>query len=159
MTGGSPESGRRDPHDVLGVRYGAARPEIIRAFRRQVRQGGHPDTGGNDQTFDELVRARDVLLESAPDSWYDGGRRTARSAQDISYPTESARTRPGPVYEYPSAHPSPDEWEEKPRVRVASPQRGADSDTSLLPIVLFFFVLFIGPALLRVLAVFFASIT
>lgn len=54
--------GARDPHNVLGVPRGADQQQVVRAFRRKVRRGGHPDTGGDAQTFEEIVRARDVLL-------------------------------------------------------------------------------------------------
>ena len=54
--------GGRDPHNVLGVPRGADQQQVMRAFRRKVRRGGHPDTGGDAQTFEEIVRARDVLL-------------------------------------------------------------------------------------------------
>jgi curved DNA-binding protein CbpA len=154
MNGGVYGPDRRDPHEVLGVRYGADRLEVIQAFRRQVRHGGHPDTGGDGQTFEELVRARDALLESASLAGYGAARRTARSAQDINYPTASpnrART-----YGYPPSAPSAEEWDEEPRIRVAAPQRGADNDTSLLPIFIFFLVLFIAPVLFRILVAVFA---
>ena len=57
--------GGRDPHDVLGVPRGADREQVVRAFHRKARRGGHPDTGGDAQTFEEIVRARDVLLNQA----------------------------------------------------------------------------------------------
>lgn len=57
--------GGRDPHDVLGVPRGADREEVVRAFHRKARHGGHPDTGGDAQAFEEIVRARDVLLTRA----------------------------------------------------------------------------------------------
>lgn len=47
------EQGTRDPHDVLGVPRGADRQQVMRAFHRKARRGGHPDTGGDAQTFDE----------------------------------------------------------------------------------------------------------
>lgn len=58
--------GARDPHDVLGVPRGADRQQVIRAFHRKARRGGHPDTGGDAQTFEEITCARDVLLEKVP---------------------------------------------------------------------------------------------
>ena len=54
----------RDPHDVLGVPRGADRQQVVRAFHRKARRG-HPDTGGDAQTFDAIVRARDALLDQA----------------------------------------------------------------------------------------------
>ncbi|HEX6196581.1 MAG TPA: hypothetical protein VFZ37_11765 [Jiangellaceae bacterium] len=61
----------RDPHEVLDVPRGAHREQVIRAFRRKVRHGGHPDTGGDARAFEEIVRARDVLLEQAERSQSD----------------------------------------------------------------------------------------
>ena len=55
----------RDPHDVLGVPTGADRQQVMKAFHRKARRGGHPDSGGDAQTFQEIVRARDALLDRA----------------------------------------------------------------------------------------------
>jgi hypothetical protein len=59
---GDEELGGRAPHVMLGVAKDASPAQVTQAFRRKVLQGGHPDTGGDDQTFRELARARDVLL-------------------------------------------------------------------------------------------------
>jgi hypothetical protein len=72
--------GKRDPHDVLGVPRGADRQQVMRAFHRKARSGGHPDTGGDAQKFEEIIRARDVLLEQARRAAYQPDRRTARAA-------------------------------------------------------------------------------
>lgn len=79
----------RDPHDILGVPRGAGRQQVMQAFRRKARRGSHPDTGGDAQTFEEIIRARDELLDSARPPTYMSSRRTA------------------PVARPPKAHPSP----------------------------------------------------
>jgi curved DNA-binding protein CbpA len=151
VTGGIRQPQWRDPHDVLGVRPGAGRQEVIRAFRHQVRQGGHPDTGGDGQKFEDLVRARDILLDAAQTAEAGAGRRTARSAGDLRYPTETVRTGPTatPGEAYPPSSPSSGGWEDEPRVQVSSPQMG--TSTSIAPIVAFFLILFIAPVFLRLL--------
>jgi hypothetical protein len=65
MTTDAQRRSGRDPHVVLGVPRGADRQQIIRAFHRKARRGGHPDTGGDAQTFDDIIRARDALLDKA----------------------------------------------------------------------------------------------
>lgn len=57
------ELGGRDPHAVLGVQRDVSKQEVARAFRRSAAQGGHPDMGGDDRTFRQLTRARDILLD------------------------------------------------------------------------------------------------
>lgn len=79
----------RDPHDVLGVPQGADRVEVLRAFQRKVKRGGHPDTGGDAQTFDEIIRARDVLLAGQTAG------RPGRYAHRTAGPPR-AGSRPGP---------------------------------------------------------------
>jgi curved DNA-binding protein CbpA len=73
--------GGRDPHDVLGVPRGADRQQVMRAFHRKVRRGGHPDTGGDAQTFEEIVRARDVLLNQARLAASESDRRAAQATR------------------------------------------------------------------------------
>jgi len=55
-----------EPHAVLGVRRGANRDEIGRAFRARARQV-HPDVSGADTTeaIAGLTAARDAMLEYA----------------------------------------------------------------------------------------------
>lgn len=72
--------GGRDPHDVLGVPRGADRQQVIRAFHRKARSGGHPDTGGDARTFEEIVRARDVLLKQRRPTAYHPHQRTAKAS-------------------------------------------------------------------------------
>jgi DnaJ domain len=79
--------GGREPHDVLGVPKGADRQQVVRAFRRTVRRG-HPDTGGDAQTFEEIVRARDVLLGQAGHADDADDRRTQAA------PSPNVRPRP-----------------------------------------------------------------
>lgn len=76
------------PHDTLGVPKGADQEQVIRAFRRRVRLGGHPDTGGDTQTFEDLVRARDILL--------DPSRRIADVADPRTEPDKPTRAEPAP---------------------------------------------------------------
>jgi hypothetical protein len=76
MSGDVHLHGGCDPHDLLGVPRGADRQQVIRAFHRRARNGGHPDTGGDARTFDEIVRARDVLLDQAA---YESRRRATRT--------------------------------------------------------------------------------
>lgn len=66
MTSDVHQPGGRDPHDVLDVPRGADRHQVIQAFRRKVRRGGHPDTGGDARVFEEFVRARHALLGQPP---------------------------------------------------------------------------------------------
>jgi curved DNA-binding protein CbpA len=82
------ELGGSDPHALLGLRRGASRQEVAQAFRRNAAQGGHPDTGGDDKTFRQLTRARDVLLDPRRLTAYDAARQAAGSAHG-----EDSRTR------------------------------------------------------------------
>ncbi len=56
-----------EPHAVLGVRRGANRAEVTRAFRTRARQV-HPDVSDSDTTAEMagLTAARDAMLEYAP---------------------------------------------------------------------------------------------
>jgi hypothetical protein len=58
------ELGGRDPHAVLGVGEGVSKQEVAKAYRRIAAHGVHPDAGGNEQTFRQLTRARDILMDS-----------------------------------------------------------------------------------------------
>lgn len=89
MTVEATRQGGRDPHDVLGVPRGADRQQVMQAFRKKARHGGHPDSGGDAHTFDEIIRARDELLDPARPATYVTSRRTA------------------PVAKPPKAHPRP----------------------------------------------------
>jgi hypothetical protein len=96
-----PGAGARDPHDVLGVPRGADRRQITRAFHRRSLRGGHPDTGGDAKGFEELARARDLLLGSRP--------RAARKADPTtrSKPSTSATSPIGAQVPTPHTSPSP----------------------------------------------------
>jgi len=63
MSGDVHQQAGRDPYEVLGVPQDADRHQVVRAFHRRARQGGHPDTGGDAATFEEIMRARDALLD------------------------------------------------------------------------------------------------
>jgi hypothetical protein len=56
-----------EPHALLGVRRGANRDEITRAFRARARVV-HPDVSGADTTtaMADLTAARDALLKRDP---------------------------------------------------------------------------------------------
>jgi DnaJ domain len=51
-------------HEVLGVRPGATRDEILAAYRRHSKTC-HPDSGGNPGLFRLLTIARDELLDAS----------------------------------------------------------------------------------------------
>jgi curved DNA-binding protein CbpA len=87
----------RDPHDLLGVPRGADRQQVIRAFHRRARNGGHPDTGGDARTFDEIVRARDVLLDRAAYEWRGRSTRTTAQPRATASPTAPPRVHPRPA--------------------------------------------------------------
>jgi hypothetical protein len=55
------------PHEVLGVRLGATRREVIEAFRRFALRH-HPDHGGDPTRFQMGLDAYHRLTGTAPDS-------------------------------------------------------------------------------------------
>lgn len=91
MTGDVHTHGVRDPHDLLGVPRGADRQQVIRAFHRRVKDGGHPDTGGDTRTFEEIIQARDALLNQAA---YESRRRAPQPAPPTARPHPKVRPRP-----------------------------------------------------------------
>ena len=161
----------RDPHDLLGVPRGADRQQVIRAFHRRARNGGHPDTGGDARTFDEIVRARDVLLDRAA---YESRRRSTRTTAQPSAaasPTASPRVHPRP--------PAPPSTQTRPstqtsRLALATAvlallgpllwpvaivvghlalrqiKRTGQGGGSFVPVVLFFLYILTLPVLLRI---------
>lgn len=64
-----------NPYQTLNVRRNATRKTVERAFRRAMREGGHPDNSGDPGSldvqarFEQLKLARDVLCDPAPWSW------------------------------------------------------------------------------------------
>lgn len=60
----TPSTAMRPAWEVLGVRPGAHKAEIIAAFRRLAMEH-HPDKGGSRIAWDEIVNARDALLGEA----------------------------------------------------------------------------------------------
>lgn len=92
MNGDVHEDAGRDPYDVLGVPRGADRHQVVRAFRRMARHGGHPDTGGDAATFDVIIRARDALLLDRAD---DHNAPDVRAAP-VTTPPEAAAPRADP---------------------------------------------------------------
>jgi hypothetical protein len=167
--------GGRDPHDVLGVPRGADRQQVMRAFHRKARSGGHPDTGGNAQTFAEIISARDVLLEQVRLAAYRPNRRTAQA-------TTAPDVNPRPAYSPPKdlAYSPPTETSSPPtetsRLAVATAvlallgplfwpvaiivghialrqiKRTGQGGGTLVPVVLFFLYILTLPVLLRILS-------
>lgn len=99
MTVEATRHGGRDPHDILGVPRGAGRQQVMQAFRRKAREGSHPDTGGDAQTFQEIIRARDELLRRV-------GPTTYVSSQCTAPVTRPPKVRPRPAGSPPPTAPS-----------------------------------------------------
>jgi len=171
MSGDVHLHGGRDPHDLLGVPRGADRQQVIRAFHRRARNGGHPDTGGDARTFDEIVRARDVLLDRAADEWRQRSTRTTAQPSAAASPTASPRVHPRP--------PAPPSTQTRPstqtsRLALATAvlallgpllwpvaivvghlalrqiKRTGQGGGSFVPVVLFFLYILTLPVLLRI---------
>lgn len=165
MSGDVHRHGGGDPHDLLGVPRGADRQQVIRAFHRRARNAGHPDTGGDARTFDEIVRARDVLLDRAA---YESRRRAARiTAQPRA---TASPTAPPRVHPRPAAPPSA----QTSRLAIATAvlallgpllwpvaivvghlalrqiKRTGQGGGSFVPVVLFFLYVLTLPVLLRI---------
>lgn len=154
------ETRGRDPHDTLGVHPGADRQQVIRAFRRRARLGGHPDTGGDTQTFEELVRARDVLLEPR--------RRIAYETDPRNEQTRAApRPQPAPAHSPPPrmnrvaiaavvlAFLGPFWWPVAivlGHVALRQIKRTGQGGSTLVPIMLLLLYIFTVPALVGVLS-------
>lgn len=154
------QEGGRDPHDVLGVPRGADRQQVIRAFHRKARRGGHPDTGGDAQTFEEIVRARDVLLDQA--------RRAACKADRHAAQADTApNANPRPNYSPPKetnklavvtavlALLGPLLWPVAIAIghlALRQIKRTGQGGGTLVPIVLFFLYILTLPVLLRILS-------
>ncbi|WP_074946773.1 J domain-containing protein [Jiangella alba] len=116
-----------DPHQVLGVRRGATPQQVTQAFRREVRRGGHPDTGGDAHAFRRLVAARDALLTPPPTG-------------PATPPPSSPRPRPHPAPPRPAARPTT-----RPTAQAAggATRTARSSDGSALPLIVLGFVAFI----------------
>ncbi len=54
--------GKRDPHEVLGLRPDATAEEVDAMYRLRAKSA-HPDTGGSEDAMQELNEARDLALE------------------------------------------------------------------------------------------------
>ena len=175
MSGDVHLHGGRDPHDLLGVPRGADRQQVIRAFHRRARNGGHPDTGGDARTFDEIVRARDVLLDRAADEWRQRSTRTTAQPSATAQPRPTASptaspTAPPRVHPRPAAPPS----RQTSRLAIATAvlallgpllwpvaivighlalrqiKRTGQGGGSFVPVVLFFLYILTLPVLLRI---------
>lgn len=59
-----------DLYEVLGVKRGAARKDIHKAYRRKAKTA-HPDSGGSVEAFNELVTAYSVLSDARARAKYD----------------------------------------------------------------------------------------
>lgn len=166
MTGDVHTHGVRDPHDLLGVPRGADRQQVIRAFHRRVKDGGHPDTGGDTRTFEEIIQARDALLNQAA---YESRRRAPQ-------PTAPPRVRPDPKIRPRSAAPPPREMSRLAITTVVLAllgpllwpvaivighlalhriKRTGQGGATVVPVVLFFLYVLTPAVLLRILSVMF----
>jgi len=97
-----------DPHAVLGVRPGATRAEIRRAYRRLAKLY-HPDANGGDATFaerfKEVQRAYEVLTDEHVPSEMSHRRPSAPPMDDThpfarfweAYVAQRDRRASGPV--------------------------------------------------------------
>jgi len=56
-----PDPDKKQPHEILGIAYDANRDEIQRAFREQA-QVVHPDKGGDNESMQRLIRAKDEMI-------------------------------------------------------------------------------------------------
>lgn len=156
----------RDPHEVLGVPRGADRQQVIRAFHRKARRGGHPDTGGDAQAFDEIVRARDVLLDQARLAADESHRRAPQTAT-------APNADPRPTHSPPTASSPPRETNKLAIVTAVLAllgpllwpvaivtghlalrqiKRTGQGGGTLVPVVLFFLYVISVPVLLRILS-------
>jgi len=52
----------RAPHEVLDVAPDASDQQVREAYRDRLKSGGHPDTGGDEQDFKRIERAKEALL-------------------------------------------------------------------------------------------------
>lgn len=173
----------RDPHDILGVPEGADRQQVMRAFHRKARRGGHPDTGGDAQTFDEIVRARDVLLDEAQRrAAYESRRRAPQAATGSNAkpqppyapprtyaPPRAAQPREAPANDAPPREPNglaivtvvlallgPFMWPFAiitGHLALLRIKRTGQGGGTLVPIVLFFLYVLTVPVLLRILSI------
>lgn len=58
-------------YEILGVEVDATTEQITAAFRRKVKDGAHPDKGGDPQEFMRLLQAREVLSDPEKRAEYD----------------------------------------------------------------------------------------
>lgn len=135
--------GRRDPHVLLGVQRGADRQQVTRAFHQKVRRGGHPDTGGDAGTFQDLALARDVLLDPRRLAAYEAGRRAAGTPAPARPSAPPPRAYPPPPR--PSAPP--------PRAYAPPNRRTGEGGETLYPVLLLLLFLFIFTVLLPLIPV------
>lgn len=174
MSHNAPRDGGRDPHDVLGVSRGADRQQVMRAFHRKARSGGHPDTGGDARTFDEIVQARDALL-NRPDSTPYGFRQ--HTSRVTTMPKAEPRSAPPPPRAEPPSTYSPPK--ETSKLAIATGvlvllgplfwplaivvghfalrqiNRTGKGGGTFVPVVLLFLYLITLPVLVRILSVLF----
>lgn len=160
MSGDVYRQGGRDPHDVLGVPRGADRQQVMRAFHRKARRGGHPDTGGDAQTFEEIVRARDVLVDQARRAPYESDRRTAHVSTVAKSSTRPAHSPPREtsrlaIVTAVLALLGPFLWPVAiviGHLALRQIKRTGQGGGTLVPVVLFFLYILTIPALLRILS-------
>lgn len=164
----------RDPHIVLDVPKGADRQQVIRAFHRKARRGGHPDTGGDAQTFDDIIRARDALLDEARTADANRHRTRTATARTADANRRTTRTATAPNAN-PSQPHSPPTKTNKWAIAMATLallgpvfwpvaivighlalrqiKRTGQGGGTLVPVVLFFLYILTLPVLSRILSV------
>jgi hypothetical protein len=96
-------------YDVLGVPTTAARDEIKQAYRAKVKRA-HPDAGGDNEQFERLAKAYEVLIDEARRDEHD------KELADLCEPefevpeemsSETAQVNTEPMPGYPPAPPPP----------------------------------------------------
>ena len=59
-----------NPYDILGVNSNATKKQINAAYRERAKTA-HPDHGGDPERFEELTKARDILVDDERRAEYD----------------------------------------------------------------------------------------
>lgn len=142
--------GRRDPHELLGVQRGADRQQVTSAFREKARRGGHPDTGGDARTFQELALARDVLLDPRRLAAYEAGRWGAGATAPARPHAPTAQAYAPPPR---TSAPPPRGYPPPPRAYPPPKRRSSEGGETLYPVLLLLLFLFTFTVLLPLIPV------